>query len=253
MVMTITGPAGELYVDDAGSGSGVPILFLHSYAGTSAHWKAQLAHLRPRRRAVAMDLRGHGHSDKPPDGDYSVPSLSEDIAAVADALELRRFVLVGHSLGGAAAAAYVGKYPQRVAGLVLAGAPGKAAPEQAKQVMGALQADYEKTMGGYWASLIADAQPEVREMLEAGKRSVDHDASLAIIGAIFDYDPLPALSGYDGAKLIIDTAHGEGPTSLHTQLPDIKRKVISGTSHWPHLDKPQEFNRLLDEFLAWIA
>lgn len=253
MVMTITGPAGELYVDDAGSGGGVPVLFLHSYAGTSAHWKPQLAHLRPRRRAVAMDLRGHGHSDKPPDGDYSVPSLAEDIAAVVDALELRRFVLVGHSLGGAAAAAYVGKHPQRVAGLVLAGAPGKAAPEQARQVMGSLQGDYDKTMAGYWASLIADAQPEVRETLDAGMRSVDREASLAIIGAIFGYDPLPALSAYDGAKLIIDTAHGESPTSLHNQLPDIKRKVIPGTSHWPHMDKPQEFNRLLDEFLAWIA
>ena len=253
MVMTITGPAGELYVDDAGSGSGVPILFLHSYAGTSAHWKAQLAHLRPRRRAVAMDLRGHGHSDKPPDGDYSVASIGEDIAAVVDALELRRFVLVGHSLGGAAAAAYVGKHPQRVAGLVLAGAPGKAAPEQAKQVMGALRSDYDKTMAGYWGSLLADAQPEVRDALDAGMRSVDREASLAIISAIFDYDPLPALSGYDGAKLIIDTAHGEGPTSLHKQMPDIKRKVIAGTSHWPHMDKPQEFNRLLDEFLAWIA
>lgn len=253
MVMTITGPAGELYVDDAGSGSGVPILLLHSYAGTTAHWKAQLAHLRPRRRAVAMDLRGHGHSDKPPDGDYSVPLLAEDIAAVAEALELRRFVLVGHSLGGAAAAAYVGKYPGRVAGLVLAGAPGKADAEQARQVMGSLQSDYDKTMADYWAMLVADAQPEVREALHAGMRSVDRQASLAIIGAIFDFDPLPALSAFDGAKLIIDTGHGEGPTSLHNQMPDIKRKVITGTSHWPQMDKPQEFNRLLDEFLAWIA
>lgn len=253
MVMTVTGPAGELYVDDAGSGSGVPMLFVHSYAGSSAHWEAQLSHFRPRRRAVAMDLRGHGHSDPPQGGDYSVASLGEDIAAVADALELRRFVLVGHSLGGAAACAFVGKQPGRVAGLVLAGAPGKAAPEQAQQVMAAMRADYDKATAGYWESLLKDVRPEVRETLEAGMRGVRREASLAIIGAIFDYDPLPALSGYDGAKLIIDTAHGEGPTALHNQLPDIKRKTIAGTSHWPHMDKPQEFNRLLDEFLAWIA
>jgi pimeloyl-ACP methyl ester carboxylesterase len=253
MVMTITGPAGELYVDDAGSGSGVPMLFVHSFAGSSAHWRAQLAHLRPRRRAIAMDLRGHGHSDPPPDGDYSIAALGEDIAAVADAMELRRFVLVGHSLGGAAASSYVGNHPKRVAGLALAGTPGKAAPEQARQVMASLQSDYDKTMASYWSSLLADAQPEVRDTLEAGMRSVGREASLAIIGAIFDHDPLPALSAYDGAKLIIDTAHGEGPTALHNQLPDIKRKVIDGTSHWPHMDKPQEFNRLLDEFLAWIA
>jgi pimeloyl-ACP methyl ester carboxylesterase len=253
MVMTVTGPAGELYVDDAGSGSSVPMLFVHSYAGSSAHWEAQLAHARRRRRAVAMDVRGHGHSDPPADGDYSVPALGDDIAAVADALELRRFVLVGHSLGGAAAAAFVGKHPRRVAGLVLAGTPGKASPEQARQVMESLRADYDKVMAGYWASLLEGAQPAVRETLEAAMRRQGREASLSIIGAIFGYDPLPALSAYDGPKLIVDTGHGDGPTALHNQLPDIKRKVIAGTSHWPHMDKPQEFNRLLDEFLAWIA
>ena len=253
MVMTITGPAGELYVDDAGSGSGVPMLFVHSYAGSSAHWGAQLAHVRPRRRAVAIDVRGHGHSDAPPEGDYRVPSLGDDIAAVADALELKRFVLVGHSLGAAAAAAYVGKHPRRVAGLVLAGAPGKADPRQATQIMASLHADYNNAMAAYWASLVENAQPEVRETLDAGMRSVARDASLAIIAAIFEFDPLPALLAYDGPKLIIDTAHGDGPTALHNQLPDVKRKVIEGTSHWPHMDKPQDFNRLLDEFLAWIA
>ena len=252
MVMTITGPAGELYVDDAGSGN-VPMLFVHSYAGNSAHWDAQVAHVRRRRRAVAMDLRGHGHSDPPADGDYSVPSLAEDIAAVADAMELKRFVLVGHSMGGAAATAYVGKYPKRIAGLVLVGTPGKADPQQKKQIMGALQADYDKTMAGYWQSLLEGAQPGVREDLEAGMRSVKREASLAMIGAIFDHDPLPALKSYDGPKLIIDTEHGDGPTALHNQMPDIARKVIPGTSHWPHMDKPQDFNRLLDEFLAWIA
>src|SRR5258706_7893782 len=122
MAMMITGPAGELYVDDGGSGGGgtVPVLFAHSYAGNSAHWRAQLAPLRPRRRAVAIDLRGHGQSDPPASGNYPVPALAEDIAAVADALELRRFVLVGHSMGGAAASAYAGKHPERISGLVLA-------------------------------------------------------------------------------------------------------------------------------------
>ncbi len=252
MAMTITGPAGELYVDDTGSGQ-VPILFVHSYAGTSAHWRAQLAHLRARRRAVAMDLRGHGHSDPPASGDYTVPALAQDIAAVADALEMKRFVLVGHSMGGAAASAYVEKFPKRVAGLVLVGSPGKAAPEQRKQVMDSLKADYGKVMAQYWDSLLEGAQPGVRETLEAGMRNTGQEESLAMIGAIFDYDPLPALTHYQGPKLIIDSAHGDGPAALHNQMPDVARKVITGTSHWPHMDKPQEFNRLLDEFLAWVA
>ena len=69
----IAGPAGVLAVDDGGTG-GLPVVFLHSYAGSKAHWAAQLAHLRKTRRAVAIDLRGHGDSAAPPDNVYSSPA-----------------------------------------------------------------------------------------------------------------------------------------------------------------------------------
>jgi pimeloyl-ACP methyl ester carboxylesterase len=249
---TIAGPAGQIHVDDGGI-DGLPVLLLHSYAGSSAHWNAQLTHLRRRRRALAMDLRGHGRSGAPSSGDYSIDSLAEDVAAVADALELRRFVLVGHSMGGATAVAYAGKHPRRVAGLVLAGTPGKSPPEEARKIMGALQADYDKVMTGYWNSLFEGAEPSVREVLEADMRHIGREPSMAMIGAIFEFDPLPDLSRYPGPKLIIDASHGDSPMALHRQVPEVSRKVISGTSHWAHMDKPQEFNRLLDEFLAWLA
>jgi pimeloyl-ACP methyl ester carboxylesterase len=252
MTMTIDGPAGQLYVDDGGH-AGLPVLLVHSFAGSTAHWKSQLSHLRQRRRAIAMDLRGHGRSDAPPDGAFSIPALAHDVAAVADALELRRFVLVGHSMGGSAAAAYAGEHPQRLRGLVLAGTPGKAAPELARQVMNGLHTDYDKVMGTYWDSLLAGAQPSVHDELEAQMRHVPPEQARALVGALFDFDPLPSLARYPGSKLIIDTPHGDGPGALHAQVPDVTRKQITGTSHWPHLDKPHEFNRLLDEYLAWMA
>jgi pimeloyl-ACP methyl ester carboxylesterase len=253
MARTIDGPAGQLHVNDGGGGPGVPALFVHSFAGSAAHWRAQLSHLRPHRRCVAMDLRGHGQSDAPADMDYGMPALAQDIAAVADELGLRRFVLVGHSMGGAAAAAYVGEQPGRVAGLVLAGAPGKSDPAQAQQVMAALRADYDKVAAGYWNSLFEGAQPAVHDMLEGDMRHIQREPSLAMIEAIFAFDPLPALRAYPGPKLIIDTTHGDSDTALHRQLPEVTRKVVTGTSHWAQMDKPQEFNRLLDDFLAWIA
>jgi pimeloyl-ACP methyl ester carboxylesterase len=252
MTMTIDGPAGQLYVDDGGHG-GLPVLFVHSFAGSTAHWKSQLSHLRQRRRAIAMDLRGHGRSDPPAQGDFSVPALARDIAAVADALELRRFVLVGHSLGGCAAAAFAGEHPDRLRGLVLAGTPGKSPPEMARRVMDGLHADFDKVMREYGQSLLAGAAPSVHDELDAEMRRVPREQALALVGAVFDFDPVPSLARYPGSKLIIDTPHGDGPTALHALLPDITRKVITGTSHWPQLDKPQEFNRLLDEYLAWMA
>ncbi len=251
MTGPVNGPAGRLYVDDGGTG-GLPVVFVHSYAGSSAHWAAQLAHLRPTRRAVALDLRGHGRSEAPASGDYAVESLAADIAAAVDALGLGRFVLVGHSMGGAAALAYADAHPERVAGLVLVGTPGKSSPEQSGQVMGALEADYDKTMGTYWQSLLTGARPEVAARIEKETKSVPREASLAIIQAIFDYDPTPALKAYPGPKLLVDTSHGESPGALHNLAPEIPRQVVSGTSHWPQLDKPEELNRILDEFLATV-
>lgn len=248
MAGPVTGPAGRLHVDDGGAG-GLPVMFVHSYAGSGAHWAAQLAHLRPTRRAGALDLRGHGRSDAPASGDYA-DSLAADIAAVVDALGLERFVLVGHSMGGAAALAYAGAHPERVAGLVLVGTPGKSSPEQSGQVMGALKADYDKTMATYWQSLLTGARPEVAARIEKEMKSVPREASLAIIQAIFDYDPVPALNAYPGPKLLVDTSHGDSPGALHNLAPEIPRQVMTGTSHWPQLDKPEEFNRILDEFLA---
>jgi pimeloyl-ACP methyl ester carboxylesterase len=245
----VTGPEGRLHVDDGGQG-GLPVVFVHSFAGSSGHWSAQLAHLRATRRAVAFDARGHGLSDPPRSGSYAVSALAEDIAVVADGLGLKRFVLVGHSMGGSSAIAYAGAHPDRVASLVLVGTPGQSSPEQASRVMTSMQTDYEKVSDGYWKTLLAGAQPAVDARIRGDLTHVPREAALSIIGAIFAYDPLPALRAYPGPKLLVDTPHGEGPQSLHTQAPEIPRKVIEGTSHWPHMDKPDEFNRILDEFLA---
>jgi pimeloyl-ACP methyl ester carboxylesterase len=106
----IAGPAGMLFVDDGGEG-GIPVALIHSFGGSTAQWAAQLEHLRRTRRAIAFDLRGHGRSDAPADGDYAVASLAADTGAVLDALSLSRVVLVGHSLGAATAIEYAGSHP----------------------------------------------------------------------------------------------------------------------------------------------
>ena len=116
--------AGSLRVDDGGSGPGIPILFVHGNGANHNQWRHQLEHLRKTRRAVAFDLRGMGESDVPRNGDYSVDGMADDVHAVADALHLRRFVIVGHSYGGPVVADYAAKHPERVAGVVFADAGG---------------------------------------------------------------------------------------------------------------------------------
>lgn len=107
-----------MLVDDGGSG-GIPVIFVHSLAGNTQQWTAQLTHVRKSWRAVAFDLRGHGQSLRVAGGSYGIDALAEDVHAVVNELGFPRFILVGHSLGGSVAVAYEGTYPDRIAGLLL--------------------------------------------------------------------------------------------------------------------------------------
>lgn len=245
-------PAGSLHVNDGGGSGGIPVVFVHGYGGDTEQWMAQLDHLRPSRRAVALDLRGHGRSSAPAGNEYSVDAFASDIATVVDSLKLDRFVLVGHSMGGSAAIAYAAAHPDRVAGLVMVGAPGRTPPEQGQQMMAQIEANYDSVTAWYWNRLLTDAQPAVRERVMAKMRSVPKEASLIIISALSAYDPVPALARYPGPKLAIVTAHENGPNDLQNIVRGLPTRTIEQASHWMHMDKPEEFNRVLDAFLSTL-
>ena len=242
--------APTTFIDDGGSG-GVPVLFVHSFGGSTLHWSSQLEHLRKTRRAIAFDLRGHGQSTAPADSNYTVDAFSADIATVADSLRLDKFILVGHSLGGAAAIAYAGKYPDRVKGLVLVGTPGKTPPTQVEQIMASLQSEkYDTVMKDYMKRLLKNARPFTDSLEKTGMQKLDRATTLKIIRAVFDFDPVPVLKKYSGPVLIIGTPAENQPGALHTLFPAIKYQVVPGTSHWIQLDKPEQFNKMLDQFLS---
>lgn len=247
----IQGPAGTLHVDDGGTG-GMPVVFVHGYGGDSEQWSAQLAHLRTTRRAVALDLRAHGKSAAPATNDYAVESLAADISAVVDSLGLTRFVLVGHSMGGSASIAYAAAHPDRVAGLVTVGTPGRTPPAMGQQIMAQIQANYDSVTTSYWDKLLTDAQPAVRERVTSRMRSVPKEPSIVIIGELFLYDPVPPLSQYPGPKLAVHTSNENTPNDLQNLVTGLPHRAIGQASHWMHMDKPEEFNRILDEFLGSV-
>ena len=95
-----------------------PILAIHGSAGHAYGLTALGERLAPDVRFLALDLRGHGFSDKPPTG-YGVEEHVEDVLQLIDALGLERPILLGHSIGGAIATLAAEAAGDRVAGLVL--------------------------------------------------------------------------------------------------------------------------------------
>ena len=101
------------------SDEGVPLLFVHGFGNEAHIWDEFAAELAEYYAVHALDWRGHGESDWHPNGAYDWDDHLRDLEAVVDHLGFERFVLCGHSLGGRISMLYAGKYPERLAGLVI--------------------------------------------------------------------------------------------------------------------------------------
>jgi pimeloyl-ACP methyl ester carboxylesterase len=252
----VKGPQGMLRVEDRGAGPGTPVLFVHGLAGSRQAWTEQVAHLSPGRRVVALDLHGMGESEPSPSGDYTIPSFAADVGAVADALGLKRFVLVGHSMSGSVAAQYAADHPDRVAGLLLddpAGdlttlPPGSLDP----WLKGMEPATYREFTETWWSQMLAAAKPEVRDSVYAQMRKTPPAVVAASARSLASYSPVAALEAYKGPKLTVVTPENEKPYSLQKLVPGLHAQLVTGTSHWIMMDDPEAFDAVMDRFLQEV-
>ena len=94
----LPGPAGTLVIEEHGQGP-LPVLLVHGMAGEAGFWSSTIRALGPTHRLIVPELRGHGRSTQPANGDYSIEGCAEDLGSVIEGLGLERVVLVGHSYG----------------------------------------------------------------------------------------------------------------------------------------------------------
>lgn len=102
-----------------GNADAPPVVMLHGLRSYAHTWEPVAAALTDRYRVIALDQRGRGLSDWDPNGDYFTQAYVRDLEALVREFELKRFVLVGHSMGGTNAIVYTGTAPERLAGLVI--------------------------------------------------------------------------------------------------------------------------------------
>src|SRR6266511_4610698 len=101
------------------------IVFIHGFGGQAMQWQYQLNKFAFNNRVIALDLRGHGLSDKPVTG-YDMPSMQADLETALEVLKVTgKFVLVGHSFGGAIATEYAANHPECLERLVLIATAGE--------------------------------------------------------------------------------------------------------------------------------
>jgi 3-oxoadipate enol-lactonase len=120
--------AGEMTFNVADTGAGeTTLLFLHYWGGSARTWRAVISRLSSEFRCVAYDQRGWGTSDAPAHG-YSIGDLADDATRIIQALDIDRYVLIGHSMGGKVVQLLASRRPRGLKGIVLV-APASPMPQ----------------------------------------------------------------------------------------------------------------------------
>lgn len=123
------------------SREGTPLVFVHGFGNDAHIWDDAAPAVAGYYRTVAVDLRGHGDSDRDPECRYDYDFHVADLEAVLAQLGIERFVLVGHSLGGRIGTLFAGRHPDRMAGLVIV----DSAPELDVRGTVRIRVDLQKT------------------------------------------------------------------------------------------------------------
>jgi pimeloyl-ACP methyl ester carboxylesterase len=240
-------------------GGPIALVFVHGWLGNLAWWSAQRAHLAGRYTVVAIDLPGHGRSSRARTR-WSAEQYADDIAAVAERVAADGIVLVGHSMSGA----YVLEAAPRIARTravvvvdTLRDLDALMGIEQAEQQLFAqYRADFADALERVLAPrLFAPATPaDVRARVLGAFAANDPELAIRIIEPLYRMDVRAA-----ARRLAVPVRAINGDfTPTHVEhnrryLRDYDVATIAETGHYPMLERPAEFNRVLDEVLAALA
>ncbi len=236
-------------------GSGLPaVVFIHGWACDGSIWAGQVKEFSPRHTVVTIDLAGHGRSGRDRAA-WSVPSFAEDVRAVIEKLGLTRVVLVGHSMSGYVILEAARLVPDRVAALVPVDTlqdvewnPGKGLDDWIES----FHRDFVSSTRQFVKEMFPeDADPALVEKMAAQMSAMPPEIGVAVLRAVFAYDKAAALARVKQPIRAINS--DKYPTRLDVNrryAPQFEAVFIPGTGHFPMLEKPTEFDRLLARAIA---
>jgi pimeloyl-ACP methyl ester carboxylesterase len=273
--------AGLAYTD---VGSGAPVLMIHGLISDRSTWDVEIAALDGGHRIVAPDLFGHGSSADPAGArherpkDYSLGGHAAALRDLLDELGLRTVTVVGHSLGGGVAMELAYLFPERVNGLVLVSSGGlgsdlspalrAATLPGSDWVLPLIGSDWARYCGdtalglmqriglpwvsasttAAWTGMATFSDAVKRRAFLATTRSMIgfRGQTISALPLLEQLADRPILVVWGGRDRLIPAAHA---ASVKELLPDSMIEIFARAGHFPHLDEPDRFHRVLTTFL----
>lgn len=268
----ITGGGGcQLHLVEAGNPKGQPILFIHGFSQCWLTWTRQLnSDLARDYRLIAMDMRGHGTSEKPRAGYDDSQRWADDVAITIRELDLDQPVISGWSYGPLVILDYVRHYGEdAIGGIHFVSGISKLGSEEATSVLapeflalvpGFFSSDVEESVGSLDSLLrmCFAREPSAAELhLMLGYNvSVPPFVRQALFSRAFDNDDLlptlrsPVLITHGANDAIVSTRVVEQHRAL---VPHAQVDIIPGAGHAPFWDDAARFNQRLAAFCEEVS
>ncbi|HZQ49697.1 MAG TPA: alpha/beta hydrolase [Candidatus Dormibacteraeota bacterium] len=256
--MAVTNSSGvRLHHVEAGTGD-PPLVFIPGWCCDHSFYAPQLEHFSARHRAIAIDPRGCGASDKPT-GPYDIPTLADDVVAFCRDAAIERPVLVGHSLGGMVAVDVASRYPS-LPSAVVADDPGPLAitPESRARFEALITAlegsDSAAVRREYIARMFLPHDRTHQARVTDAMCSVPLPTALAQLRGVLNWNGMGALCLLTTPTLILLSEPGgdNDASRLLALNPSLQYGVTFGAGHFHQLEVPEQVNAMIDRFLKML-
>jgi len=237
---------------------GPPIIFLHSWMGSWRYWLPTMDHISERNRAYALDFWGFGESDRR-DSEFSVVEYVEMLLGFMDNMGLARVNLAGHGLGGMVAIRAASQQPERFGKIMTVNTPIHGA--QAISVRpGALLSRLfgRANPTNIWSKMVRQIDvddTQIKEEIIEDTDSLTEIVVERVVASVLKADLRPDLAQLVHPLLAIYCANDaivnhEQADLLREEYRSLQVLKLRHSNHFPFLDQPNVFNRLLLDFLA---
>jgi pimeloyl-ACP methyl ester carboxylesterase len=230
------------------------LVLIHGWGSNLTFWRDQIPEFAKRNRVIALDLPGHGESDKPQIA-YSMDLFANAIDAVLRDAKVDRAVVVGHSMGTPVARQFYRKYPQKTLGIIIVdgGLRPFGTKEMREQFMAMFRGPNYKEAGAQMFAQMMATLPAADQ--ERVKTSFLNTPQHVLVSAMESMSQ-DSLYGPDKINVPVLAILAKSPfwppdteQFLGTLAPDLELHWFEGVGHFVMMEKPKEFNEMVIAFL----
>jgi pimeloyl-ACP methyl ester carboxylesterase len=231
------------------------VVLIHGWTCNIDSWRDQIPDFAKRNRVIAIDLPGHGQSDKP-QITYSMELFARAVEAVMRDAKVKRAVLVGHSMGTPVARQFYRKYPDKTIAIVIVDGALKAWADKAtmdKMIENFRGPNYRATVDQMLSMMNGPGLPaEAQQRINASTRNTPQHVLVSAMEGMAD----PSIWGDDKINVPVLAIMARNPfyppnmEAMYRELvPNLEFQMWDGVGHFIMMEKPKEFNAAVVAFL----